>query len=374
MRIVDLFSGAGGLSLGASAAGFDIVLCVDNWKCALDVLRANTSSPVAELDLTDVTSSVRLAKAFDPDMIIGGPPCQDFSRAGHGIEGDRAVLTVRFAQTVSCVRPDFFLMENVPNARLSAAYQEAKRILEYSGYHLSECILDASYFGVPQRRSRLVVIGALSGELNDPLQAIRAQETIFPTTVRDYWPEVPFEHYYRHPRTYARRAVFSVDEPSPTIRGVNRPRPATYISHPGDSSNASDIRALTSLERAHIQTFPSTFHWKGTRDELDKMVGNAVPVELAKHIFQGVKSWVEDPGQEHVSFRSWLGHEHGISPRACGDVLSRLRRAYKNIPADLRDQWLKNDDALEKAIELSPVSVRSQVRRAVALYREYIAQ
>ncbi|MGJ9452284.1 DNA cytosine methyltransferase [Actinotignum sp. GS-2025c] len=374
MRIVDLFCGAGGLSSGARAAGFDIAVSVDNWKCALNVLRTNTSTPVEELDLTDVDNSVGLAKEFDPDMIIGGPPCQDFSRAGHGIEGDRAILTVRYAQTVARVHPEFFLMENVPNAQRSEAYQEATRILTSSGYHLSECVLDASYFGVPQHRSRLVVIGTLRDDLKDPLEEIHAQETIFPTTVRDYWPDVPFNHYYRHPRTYARRAVFSVDEPSPTIRGVNRPRPATYKPHPGDSTQESNVYALTSRERARIQTFPTTFQWNGSRDEIDQMVGNAVPVELSKRIFTGLKSWIEQPEQEHLSFRSWLARTHEISPRGCGDVLSRLRRAYKNIPVGLREDWLTNDDALEKAINLSPVSVQSQVRRAVTLYREYTAE
>ncbi|MEW6892166.1 DNA cytosine methyltransferase [Trueperella pyogenes] len=374
MRVVDLFSGAGGLSFGARAAGFDVAVSVDNWKCALDVLRANTSGPVEDLDLSDVDSAVGFVKQFDPDMVIGGPPCQDFSRAGLGIEGDRADLTIRFAQTVARVHPGFFLMENVPNARRSQAYQEAIRILISSGYHLSESVFDASYFGVPQHRSRLVVIGALQGDLKDPLEEIRAQESIFPMTVRDYWPEVPFEHYYRHPRTYARRAVFSVDEPSPTIRGVNRPRPATYRSHPGDSSNASNIRALTSMERARIQTFPDSFRWMGSQDEVDQMIGNAVPVQLSKHIFAGLKSWIEQPQQEHVSFRSWLGREHGIGARGCGDVLSRLRRAYKNIPVDLRDEWLRNDDALETAIGPSPSSVQSQLRRAVTLYRGYMVE
>lgn len=104
-------------------------------------------------------------------------------------------------------------------------------------------------------------------------------------TVRQYLgPELDVDHYYRHPRSYSRRAVFSVDEPSPTIRGVNRPVPAHHAPHPGDTADIRSVRALTTAERARLQTFPESYQWRGSRTAIEQMVGNAVPCALAAEV------------------------------------------------------------------------------------------
>ena len=91
--------------------------------------------------------------------------------------------------------------------------------------------------------------------------------------------ELDIKFYYRHPRSYARRGIFSIDEPSPIIRGVNRPIPAGYIPHPTDPiKDLTGIRALTSVERSMIQTFPKDFKFIGTKTSIEQMIGNAVPV------------------------------------------------------------------------------------------------
>src|SRR5690606_27605589 len=111
-----------------------------------------------------------------------------------------------------------------------------------------------------------------------------------PMTVRQFLEsegETPtFSHYYRHPRTYGRRAVFSVDEPAPTVRGVNRPKPPTYRRHEADAADPAreDIQALDIGMRARIQTFPREFRWSGPRTHIEQMIGNAVPVRLGKFI------------------------------------------------------------------------------------------
>ena len=100
-------------------------------------------------------------------------------------------------------------------------------------------------------------------------------------TIRDYFgSSLTFNDYYRHPRTYARRAVFSVDEPSPTIRGVNRPIPDNYKRHTGDTADPATVSPLTFEQRARIQTFPDDFKWTGTKTAREQMIGNAVPVRL----------------------------------------------------------------------------------------------
>ena len=115
-------------------------------------------------------------------------------------------------------------------------------------------------------------------------------------TVRDYLGDsLGIEHYYRHPRNYSRRAVFSIDEPSPTIRGVNRPVPPNYKPHPNDSAKVGPgIRPLSTLERSYIQTFPKDFVFKGPKTELEEMIGNAVPVKLAEHVAKAILEYERD--------------------------------------------------------------------------------
>ena len=114
-------------------------------------------------------------------------------------------------------------------------------------------------------------------------------------TVKDYLGEkIDIEYYYRHPRSYARRGIFSVNEPSPTIRGVNRPIPAGYTIHANDPvKDLKGIRPLTTKERSMIQTFPETFRFIGSKSEIEQMIGNAVPVNLGKFVALVIKDYLE---------------------------------------------------------------------------------
>ena len=116
-----------------------------------------------------------------------------------------------------------------------------------------------------------------------------------PMTLRDYFGDtLGFEYYYRHPRNYSRRAVFSIDEPAPTMRGVNRPVPKGYPGHPNDACVVTGgLHALTTPERALIQTFPADFKWVGSKTDVEQMIGNAVPVNLAQYVAKIVNAFVE---------------------------------------------------------------------------------
>ena len=104
-------------------------------------------------------------------------------------------------------------------------------------------------------------------------------------TMRDYFGDaLGTEYYYRHPRNYSRRGIYSLEEPSATVRGVNRPIPPNYKSHPRDAGSASAARILSTGERAQVQTFPADFVWIGSRTHIEQMIGNAVPVNLAKFV------------------------------------------------------------------------------------------
>ena len=117
MKVVDLFAGCGGLSLGFQKAGFQIVAAFECWDTAINCYRENFSHPVIQLDLSNPDVSINKINEFLPDMIIGGPPCQDFSQAGKRIENDRAELTECYAKIIVGIMPICFIMENVDRAK-----------------------------------------------------------------------------------------------------------------------------------------------------------------------------------------------------------------------------------------------------------------
>ena len=108
MRTVDLFSGCGGMSLGFQSAGYNIVAAFENWPAAIECYKQNFKHPVIETDLSIVDEAIIRIKKYQPDLIIGGPPCQDFSNAGNRTEGERAELTHSFAKIITAVKPKFF--------------------------------------------------------------------------------------------------------------------------------------------------------------------------------------------------------------------------------------------------------------------------
>ena len=291
MRVVDLFAGCGGLSLGFEQQGFNVVAAFELWDAAIKCYEANFTHPIFKIDLSDTQAAVQLIKEYRPDIIIGGPPCQDFSHAGKRVEAKRALLTDSYAEIISMIKPICFVMENVARAQKSNAYASARAIFKKAGYGLTEIVLDASLCGTPQKRKRFFCFGVLGKEDGFALNSLSSKQSKKAMTLRDYFGEsLGFEFYYRHPRNYNRRAVFSIDEPAPTMRGVNRPVPKGYPGHPNDAAPINpDMHVLTIEERGLIQTFPKTFQWVGNKTDVEQMIGNAVPVNLAKYVAQTVE-------------------------------------------------------------------------------------
>lgn len=295
MKVVDLFCGCGGLSLGFQKAGFDVVVAYDKWEAALAVYNRNFDHSAKVLDLGDVEDSVREISKYAPDMIIGGPPCQDFSSAGKRDENNgRGDLTINYAQIVSRLRPEWFVMENVARITKTQKLATAYAIFKNAGYGMTQHVLDASYCDVPQQRKRFFLIGKIGEKDGFMDETILEGLASRPMTMRDYFgTTLGVEYYYRHPRSYVRRGIFSIDEPSPTVRGVNRPMPNGYQIRPNDPVRSKDgIRPLTTLERSYVQTFPHDFIFFGNKTDVEQMIGNAVPVNLAKYVATAIKGRV----------------------------------------------------------------------------------
>ena len=301
MRAVDLFCGCGGLSLGFMKAGFEIAAGFDFWDEAIAVYERNFSHPVIKQDLSDVAGASEKIRAYSPEMIIGGPPCQDFSSAGKRDEDNgRGDLTVSYARIIADVRPEWFVMENVERIQKTRKLAEAIRIYKEAGYGLTCTVLDASLCGVPQKRKRFVMIGHLGSPDDFMRSRLFKRLAEKPMTVADYFGNsLDVKYYYRHPRSYARRGIFSVDEPSPTIRGVNRPMPDGYQLRPNDPVRTKDgVRPLTTKERSMIQTFPEEFVFLGSKTMREQMIGNAVPVNLGRFVAEAIKSYIDTPETE----------------------------------------------------------------------------
>lgn len=380
MNTVDLFAGCGGMSLGFQNAGFNLVAAFEFWDIAAKCYEENFNHPVFKSDLSNVKLAVEQIRRFSPELIIGGPPCQDFSHAGKRVESSRASLTESYAKIIENIKPQYFVMENVDRAQKSKAFEKAENIFKNAGYGLTKIVLDASKCGVPQKRKRFFCIGALGKDDDFMKKNLESGLSQKATTLRDYFGDtLDFEYYYRHPRNYNRRAIFSIDEPAPTIRGVNRPVPKGYPGHPNDACPISEnVRALTTLERSLIQTFPATFKWCGNKTEMEQMIGNAVPVKLAEYVALKLKQYIisqEVIEENKESFVKWLVEVKKFTPRSASDTLSRVRRADKichlnGAPTDYYCFLLQKEEAY---IELS-VSVRSQMKRALTLYNSFILQ
>lgn len=374
MRTVDLFCGCGGLSLGFINAGFDVVAAFDNWDEALDVYRQNIAGhDVLKADLSDCKSAIEMVGRYNPDLIIGGPPCQDYSSAGKRMEGDRADLTRCFATIIVNINPKYFVMENVARAQSSTAYKDAKELFKAADYALTEMVLNADLCGVPQDRKRFFCIGVKGGNDGALTSYLEANLASKPMAVSDMY-SFGIDYYYRHPRSYSRRGIFSVDEPSPTIRGVNRPIPKGYPGNKLDACPMNEsIRPLTTMERSLIQTFPADYKWPRSKTMAEQMIGNAVPVRLAEYVANALMNYVIDikpRPDDMIDFQTWLEHNKQYSNRTVSNIISRVRRAHSIQAMVDEGEYIDTLVSNDRFKSLSP-SIRSQIKKSVTLYFEY---
>ena len=302
-KVIDLFAGVGGLSLGFEQKGFDIVLANEYDASIAEAYMVNHKK--TKMIVGDITT-LDLEKTFGPykgevSVVIGGPPCQGFSQKGQRktIHDERNFLFKYYVKVVNLVKPTYFVMENVPNlltAENGFFRKEIEDLFYFMGYSLNSGVLNASDYGVPQNRRRAVIIGKLDGNApqseyqkklregssvlynhvatnHSPL-ALERLSMIPPNAGREVLPE---EHLTKsiYSGTWTRMRK---DEISVTITTRFDTPSSGKFTHPYLN------RAITVREAARIQSFPDTFQFVGNKGSQMKQVGNAVPPLLAASI------------------------------------------------------------------------------------------
>ena len=169
-------------------------------------------------------------------------------------------------------------------------------------------------------------------------------------------------------------AFFSIDEPSPTIRGVNRPVPQGYTRHPHDPECIDGLRPLTTQERAQVQIFPKDFVFKGTKTDLEQIIGNAVPVKLAEFVANRITDYCRTSEEKYSdALKVWLIEQKHLSPASAKDVISRINRVKTLTAITDIDSKIDIEYRLAKheAFAGFSTSVKSQIKRAISLYFEF---
>lgn len=315
---VDLFCGAGGLSLGMQESGFVTLSAVENDPDAAASFKKHFDA--VETFQSDIRDARFKKLRGCIDVVVGGPPCQPFSRGGcqRGLDDPRDMIP-EFVRAVSEVVPRAFLLENVPNLVSSshlAYFKKTVKSLEALGYQVFSEILTASAYGVPQRRKRLFLVGIKEGRFEFPKARFGVRGGFPERVAWDVLKDAPDDEPNQAVVTYAKNPVL---RPSPyagmLVNGRGRPMnlsapaPTISASSSGNRSPIFDldgvlleyhqklmqgdrvrkgivegVRRLTARESARLQTFPDNFEFVGAKARKFSQIGNAVPPMLAKQL------------------------------------------------------------------------------------------
>jgi DNA (cytosine-5)-methyltransferase 1 len=329
MNLVSFFAGAGGLDLGFQKAGFNIIWANEYDKDIWETYEKN--HPNTFLDKRSIVN-IKSDEVPECDGIIGGPPCQSWSEAGskRGINDNRGQLFFDFIRILEAKQPKFFLAENVSGMLVKRHDDALKNIKEMFknagiGYDLSFKLLNASDFDVPQDRKRVFFVG-IRKDLNfnykfpeSKKEKITLEEAIYDLkenvvpakegnkTNKENWNFSNHEYMIGgfSSMFMSRNRVRTWDEQSFTIQAGGRHAPIhpqapkmKFIEQnkrvfvPGKENL---YRRLSIRECARIQTFPDDFEFYYNHVAAGyKMIGNAVPVNLAKHIAKSIKNQINE--------------------------------------------------------------------------------
>ncbi len=326
-KYIDLFAGAGGMSLGFDNAEFENVLAVEYDKCFAETYSFNF--PKHNLKVADIRniSNDEIKKLIGNkkiDVIIGGPPCQGFSIAGkigrNFIDDERNQLFKEFVRFVEVIKPRIFVMENVAALKThnkGKTIEEIIKEFEKIGYTVKCDVLNAVNYGVPQQRRRIFVIGTLAKEnkFNFPKKTTK-QMTIkealkdLPELKSGETSDIPNHNAMNHSKQMLEKMSYVKDGGDRNdIPEDIRPKSGDIRKYIRYNSNEPSIcitgdmrkvfhfnqnRALTGRELARIQTFPDNFIFRGNAGKVQQQIGNAVPPRLAFQIANSVKEVLDN--------------------------------------------------------------------------------
>ena len=324
INVLDLFSGAGGFSLGFSKEKvFDIKASIDfDEKLSLTYIKNFPKVEHFNRDILTFTYEEieKLNSKYKFDVIIGGPPCQGFSLAGnigrYEIEDKRNDLFKGYLRFVKIIKPKLFIMENVAKI---ATHNKGKTLnsiimlFEKEGYFIDYKILNTKYYGIAQNRSRIFIVGSVKGNFVFP------EKTNEILTIEDVIGDLPIlksgessiisnhkamrhSHQMLEKMKYIKDGGdrFDIPEDLRPISGdvrkyirYNSKEPSVCIT--GDMRKVfhyNQNRALTNRELARIQSFPDDFIFYGNSISIQQQIGNAVPPKLSYLLAKKVKEFL----------------------------------------------------------------------------------
>lgn len=300
-NVISLFSGCGGLDLGFIRAGFSIVFANDIDKEACESYRKNIGSHIVCKDIYTLS----IDEIPSADILIGGFPCLGFTIANgknRDLNSHYNALYLEYARVLKAKQPKYFLVENVAGIQSGKGFKEnfCQNILptfQGCGYKLKYTILNASDFGVPQNRKRVIIIG----QRNDINKSIDFPKPLpqNPKTLRDAIGDLPLDYDENIPNHtgsrhkikitgYIGNRILSWDKPAPTITGRGS-RSGGAVIHPHPNLH----RRLSVRECARIQSFPDDFIFCGSNGAAYAQIGNAVPPLMSYFIANEFKKAFE---------------------------------------------------------------------------------
>ncbi len=300
MKVISLFSGAGGLDLGFSLEGHEIVWANDCFPEAVETYRLNIGDHIDGRDIRDVPSE----EIPDADILIGGFPCQGFSVANmNRSESDpRNFLYKEMVRVLRDKQPKYFLAENVRGLVSMGKGAVLEMIInDFSalGYKVQYKVLTAADYGVPQMRVRLLILG-VRDDLNvevpfpptpthaDPAKAaqlgLRPWVTVGEALAHFPEPEeinnIPNHENSKYKLRFnghIGHRTINADKPSPTVTARGDDKGGVVVLH-----HPNNHRRMTARELAAVQSFPDDFVFVGPKTTAYRQIGNAVPPKLAQ--------------------------------------------------------------------------------------------
>lgn len=302
MKIVSLFSGAGGMDLGLKMSGHDIIWANDIFEDAVKTYEANLGKNITRVNICDVKSQDIPAC----DVVVGGFPCQGFSVANWGrtVSDPRNQLYREMVRVVRDKKPRFFVCENVKGlASLGGGQVLAKIIEDFEAldYLVQYKVVNAADYGVPQSRMRLIILGTHKAEkthVEFPPMATHASPAIAEQVNLPRWksvgealahfpepsaiglvPNHQCSKYKLRFNGHLGHRFIEPQKPAPTVTARGDDKGGVVVLH-----HPSNKRRMTAREMAAVQSFPDDFVFIGTKTSAYRQIANAVPVLLGKAI------------------------------------------------------------------------------------------